>query len=114
MEKETRLNRPEEIPRPPEALVPSLGVSDPMIAAQDREQAQRLQSAYELMLQWVPFALEQLSSRDRYVLTAIHVHGARYREVEEELGLRAGALKMIVHRARSRFQLALQGIGRGY
>lgn len=86
---------------------------DPQRLAADREQSAQLRSAYALVLQWVPAALESLSARDRYVLTAIHLHGATYREVEQELELRAGALKMIVHRARTRFGQALTRAGFG-
>ncbi len=86
---------------------------DPQRLAADREQGVRLQEAYGLVLQWVPCALASLAPRDRYVLTAVHVHGATYAEVEKELELRSGALKMIVHRARIRWSQALTRMSRG-
>ena len=76
--------------------------ADPADRAERVEQGQAVGEAYLLLLRMVPMALAELSPRDRYVLQAVHVHGATYREVEEELGLRMGALKMIMHRARTR------------
>ncbi|MCB9908367.1 MAG: RNA polymerase sigma factor [Planctomycetes bacterium] len=84
---------------------------DPCVLMQQQEQGQALQDAYLLLLQWVPLACARLSPRDRYVLTALHGHGASHREVEEELELKPGGLKMIVHRARTRLRGYLIQIG---
>ncbi len=81
--------------------------ADPAERAAGREEHQIMANAYRLLLQFVPLALANLSPRDRYVLQAIHVHGASYREVEAELDLRTGGLKMIVHRARMRLRAQL-------
>ncbi|MCA9003052.1 MAG: sigma-70 family RNA polymerase sigma factor, partial [Planctomycetes bacterium] len=60
-----------------------------------------------VLLQLTPLAFAKLPDRDRFVLQAVEVDRRPYREIEQELGLRSGALKMIVHRARARFQAHL-------
>ena len=87
--------------------VPS-GIGTPQNLAEAQEYALELESAYQLLLRVTPLAFSQLSARDRFVLNAVDVHGSPYREVEKELGLRSGALKMIVHRARIRFRSHMQ------
>ncbi|MEZ5975146.1 MAG: RNA polymerase sigma factor [Planctomycetota bacterium] len=89
---------------------PACEAADPELQSADREQSQRLAEAYSVVLAWVPAALAELSPRDRYVLLAIHVHGAAYAEIEAELGMRPGGLKMVVHRARSRFWAQLRRV----
>ncbi|MDF1838107.1 MAG: sigma-70 family RNA polymerase sigma factor [Planctomycetota bacterium] len=86
----------------------SAGVGTPQNLAEAQEFALELESAYQLLLRVTPLAFAKLSARDRFVLNAVDVHGSLYREVEKELGLRSGALKMIVHRARIRFRSHLK------
>ncbi len=83
--------------------VPS-AIGTPQNFAEAQEIALEMESAYQLLLRVTPLAFAKLSARDRFVLEAVDVRGSAYREVEQELGLRSGALKMIMHRARIRFR----------
>ncbi|MBL4771599.1 MAG: sigma-70 family RNA polymerase sigma factor [Planctomycetes bacterium] len=69
-----------------------------------REFAVEVEGAYQLLLRVAPIAFAELSPRDQFVLHAVDQRGVCYRDVEQELGLRSGALKMIVHRARIRLR----------
>ncbi len=73
-----------------------------------RELGRELDKAYRLLLQVAPLAFARLSPRDRFVLHAVDQERSSYRDVEKELGLRSGALKMIVHRARIRLKSHLR------
>ncbi|MFT4647347.1 MAG: RNA polymerase sigma factor (sigma-70 family) [Glaciecola sp.] len=87
--------------------VPS-SIGSPQGLVEAREFAIELDKAYQLLLKVAPLAFAQLSPRDRFVLNAVDIHRSGYREVEQELGLRTGALKMIVHRARIRLRAHLK------
>lgn len=76
----------------------------PLGVVEAREFGRELDSAYRLLLQVAPLVFAKLSPRDQYVLHAVDQEKSSYRDVEKELGLRSGALKMIVHRARIRLQ----------
>jgi RNA polymerase sigma-70 factor (ECF subfamily) len=56
-------------------------------------------------------ALALLAPRDRGVLLMREVHGLRYDEMAEVLGLPLGTLKAVVHRARERFREKLLAAG---
>lgn len=81
---------------------------DPALRAERGEECRRVHAAMAVLLHGYLDAFESLSERERHVLEEVEVHGKRYAEIEDRLGARPEALKMVVFRARRRIHERLQ------
>lgn len=79
--------------------------------AADGEAAPDRRAALRETTEAISGALALLAPRDRGVLLMREVHGLRYDEMAEVLGLPLGTLKAVVHRARERFREKLLAAG---
>lgn len=90
--------------RPPDALQEQADrtVREPSAEAEEHEECRATALAFGIVLQAYLLAFGRLAERERFVLQMVEVHGMRYAELGELLGIRGDALKMVVFRSRRR------------
>lgn len=76
--------------------------ADPMLRLEECEERQLLRRNFSLWLRVYVAAYAQLTELQRRILHAVEVEGLRYRELAERMGMRSGAVKMVVFRGRRR------------
>ncbi len=81
---------------------------DPILLADDREQAAHRERLASLVLALVAGRFAQLPERDRLVLQAREVEGRSYQEIAVTFGLPRGQVGMVILRARKRLEARLR------
>ena len=75
---------------------------DPHVHLEEDEERAQLRQSFSLWLQVYVAAYAQLTELQRRILHSVEVEGRKYRDVAEQLGMRAEAVKMVVFRGRRR------------